>query len=97
MPLFQWDENKARSNLRKHGISFERAVRVFGDPFRSTEQDRHEDGEERWKTTGQIENLNIVVVAYTTWDNDQGTEVIRIISARKAEPHERRRYEDGHF
>lgn len=92
---FEWDENKALSNLRKHGISFERAVRVFSDPFQIMEQDRHVDGEERWQTIGSIENFTIVVVAHTIRDNEQGIEVIRIISARKAEPYERHRYEAG--
>lgn len=95
MRKFVWDENKARSNLRKHGISFESAVRVFDDPFQRMEQDRHESGEERWQTTGTIENFTIVVVAHTIRDDEQGTEIIRIISARRAEPHERRQYEAG--
>ncbi|WP_370451681.1 BrnT family toxin [Mesorhizobium sp.] len=46
---FEWDTEKARSNLRKHGVSFETAVRVFSDPFALVEQDRVEDGEYRWQ------------------------------------------------
>ena len=90
---FEWDPEKARRNLLKHGIAFEDAMFAFYDPFRVTIQDRHENGEERWKTTGVIKSFTIVVVAHTTWDDEQGTEVIRIISARRAEPHERRAYE----
>jgi uncharacterized DUF497 family protein len=92
---FEWDENKAQSNLRKHSISFSRAIRVFSDPFQILEQDQHVDGEERWRTTGAIGDFTIVVVAHTIRDHEQGTEVIRIISARRAEPHERRRYDAG--
>ena len=95
MRTFEWDEHKAQSNLRKHGLSFETAVRVFSDPLQILVQDRHVGGEERWQTTGAIENFTIVVVAHTIKDHEQGTEIIRIISARKAEPHERRRYEAG--
>jgi len=92
---FEWDENKAQSNLRKHGLSFQQAVRVFSDPFQLVDQDRYVDGEERWQTIGSIDNFTIVVVAHTIRDHEQGTEVIRIISARRAGPHERRRYDAG--
>jgi uncharacterized DUF497 family protein len=49
MQKFEWDDNKAASNLRKHGISFQTAARVFTDPFLLTEQDRIENGEYRWQ------------------------------------------------
>ena len=45
--LFEWDENKAASNYRKHGIKFENAVHVFDDPLRILRQDRVENGEYR--------------------------------------------------
>ena len=89
---FGWDRDKAASNLRKHGIAFEDAARVFLDPLAVQEQDRIVDGEERWQTIGTIANHTLVVVAHTT-RNDDGEEFIRIISARKAERGERRRYE----
>ena len=92
---FQWDEAKAVRNLRKHGVRFEEAVDIFWDPLLLREQDRYEDGEERWQAIGMIRNHVLVVVAHTTRDNEQGTEVIRIISARRAERHERRLYENG--
>ena len=92
---FEWDPEKARSNLRKHGIAFEDAIFAFYDPLHIRVQDRHVNGEERWQTTGAIHTFTIVVVAHTIWDDEQGTEVIRIISARRAEPHERRAYENG--
>ncbi|KAF0333040.1 cytoplasmic protein [Gigaspora margarita] len=49
---FKWDNNKAASNLRKHGVSFEAAAQVFEDPFAISIQDQVENGEERWKTIG---------------------------------------------
>ena len=52
---FEWDPAKAAVNLRKHGISFDVAVRVFADPFALTEQVRIEGGELRWQTLGVVE------------------------------------------
>ena len=94
MLRFEWDEAKNLSNLRKHGVSFETASRVFADPFALSEQDRIEGGERRWRTMGLIEGFLVLVVAHTVLETgDDETEVIRIISARKASPRERRRYE----
>ena len=90
---FGWDTNKAASNLRKHGIAFEDAARVFLDPLAIREQDRIVDGEERWQIIGTFGYSKLLVVAHTTTDEESGEEFIRIISARKAERHERRRYE----
>jgi uncharacterized DUF497 family protein len=47
---FEWDDKKAEANHRKHGIRFEEAARVFDDPLAVTEQDRIENGEQRWRT-----------------------------------------------
>lgn len=71
---------------------FETAIRAFADPFALVEQDRIEGGELRWQTLGLVEGWLLLLVAHTTWD-DHDTEVIHIISARRAEPKERRRYE----
>lgn len=94
---FAWDETKNRSNQRKHdGIAFEVAAQVFRDPLRLTRQDRIEDGEERWQTLGVVHGVTVLLVAHTiTEDDDEGepVEVIRIISARRATPRERKRYE----
>ncbi|WP_095202427.1 BrnT family toxin [Mesorhizobium carmichaelinearum] len=88
---FEWDPEKARSNLRKHGVSFETAVRVFSDPFALVEQDRVDDGEYRWQTTGVVDGALVLLVAHADREED-GIEVIRIISARRATPVERKRY-----
>ena len=95
MLRFEWDEAKNLSNKRKHGVSFETASRVFADPFALSEQDRIERGEPRWRTIGLIEGFFVLVVAHTVLETgDDETEIIRIISARRASPRERRRYED---
>jgi uncharacterized DUF497 family protein len=71
-------------------------MRVFADPFALTVQDRIEGGEQRWQTLGLVEGYLLLLVAHTIRDEDedgQSMEVIRIISARKADRKERRRYE----
>lgn len=89
MLQFEWDAQKARANQRKHQVSFEEARTVFGDPFARISADRdHSEGEQRWHIIGMSDRNRVIVVAYT-----ERTEVVRIITARKAEPVERRRYE----
>ena len=90
---FEWDEVKSRHNLEKHKISFETARLVFVDPHSRSIQDRVVEGEERWQAVGTIKGL-IVLVAHT-YREEAGDLVIRIVSARKATPAERRAYE-GH-
>ncbi len=90
---FEWDPNKAASNLRKHGVSFQTAVLVFADPNALVMQSRVEIGEERWLVIGVVEGLFMLVVAHTVREQD-GIEVIRIISARRANRREKRRYEE---
>ncbi|MDR2014833.1 MAG: BrnT family toxin [Azoarcus sp.] len=96
--LFEWDEEKAESNLKKHRVSFETAIRAFADPFAFVEQDRIENGEYRWQTTGLVDGHLLLLVAHTVqFDEDgTGTEVISIISARRADPKERKRYEQNY-
>lgn len=88
-----WDEAKNRANLLKHGVSFETAQLVFGDPFHVSVPDRHEHGEERWTTVGIAGSVVILVVVHT-YGEVNGEEIIRIISARKATSGERTRYQD---
>ena len=84
---FEWDEEKATLNKRKHGIPFRFATRVFLDENRLEWIDtRRQYGEPRWITIGLIEGIEIAV-AYTL----RG-QTIRLISARKAERHEREDY-----
>lgn len=92
---FEWDPAKAERNLKKHRVSFEMATRVFADPFAVSEQDRIEGGEHRWQTLGIVEGCLLLLVAHTVRDEEGDIEVIRIISARRAEPKERCRYEQN--
>lgn len=92
---FEWDEAKAQSNLHKHGIRFEEAVLVFDDVFALSAQDRIENGEERWQTLGMVGACLVILVAHTVRMQEQGLECIRIISARRADRTERRRYEQA--
>ena len=95
-PKFEWDLIKEKSNIRKHHVSFETATRVFADPFAVVEQNRIENGEHRWRTLGLVDDFGVLlVVAHTVSLNEDGTEVIRIISARRAGRKEKQRYEEN--
>ena len=74
---FEWDEEKAKANLKKHHISFPVAARVFADPYALTVQDRIEDGEYRWQTLGLVNGQVVVMVAHTSRSDENNTEVIR--------------------
>jgi uncharacterized DUF497 family protein len=89
---FEWDDAKAESNLKKHGVNFLAATRVFEDPYFIMEQDREVDDEERWKTVGKAGDVTLLVVAHTVADEEEDL-VYRIISVRTANVHERRIYE----
>jgi uncharacterized protein len=95
---FTWDETKNRFNQRKHdGISFEVAARVFLDPLRLSRLDRVEGGEIRWQTIGIVHGVVVLLVAHTIAEDGpdyEPIEEIRIISARRATPRERRHYEN---
>jgi uncharacterized protein len=88
---FTWDARKDRLNRRKHGISFDVAMRVFDDPFHVTGQDREVEHEPRWQTIGMV-GQTLLLVAHTVDEEDDG---IRMISARKATRAERRIYAEG--
>jgi uncharacterized DUF497 family protein len=90
---YDWDEDKNRSNYVKHGISFQTAILIFDDPNVVSEVERIVDGEERWQSIGVIGRLTIILVAHTRKLQDSD-EIIRVISARKATPNERKRYEE---
>jgi uncharacterized DUF497 family protein len=89
---FEWDENKNRSNYRKHGLTFDTAAKVFNDPDFVMLPDREIDGEERWQTVGRVGGVMLIVVVHTIRD-ENNDEVVRIISARHLDAHERRRYD----
>lgn len=89
---FEWDDEKNWTNKLKHRITFESAIEVFLDPFEQTEFDQFIDDEERWKTVGMIANWSVLVVIYVERPRGSDT-VTRIISARKANKDETKRYE----
>ena len=91
---FVWDEGKSRRNLAKHKISFETALLVFEDPYAISSPDRIVDGEERWLTLGLASGIVVLVVAHTYGEKD-GEEMIRLISARRASPLDRRIYDEN--
>jgi uncharacterized DUF497 family protein len=85
---FEWDDQKARANARKHGVTFERATGAFTDPFAVAVLDDREDyGEERFVLIGMAEGP-LLFVAYTERGDRK-----RIISARRATRHEQELYE----
>ena len=92
---FEWDERKNRTNQRKHGVSFEEASEVFGDPLHlSWLDERFSAFEERWVTIGQTSSGLMLTVANLFFDAG-GDGVVRVISARKATPREQRHYEES--
>lgn len=93
--VFEWDKKKAEFNYRKHGIRFEEAAQVFADPLALSEQDRIENGEARWQTVGTVGGCLVLLVAHTVLLEDENLEVIRIISARRLDRKERKRYEQS--
>ena len=90
---FEWSDEKNRLNIQKHNISFEEAKEVFLDPMQISKLDyRFDYFEERWITLGSTTKEKILVVANMFFDED-GKEIIRIISARQANQKERVFYE----
>ncbi len=88
---FEWDPRKAAANLKKHGISFQEAATVFGDPLAITFQDPdHSEEEERQMTFGLTLQKRLIVVSHT-----QRKDRTRIISARPMDRKERVIYEEG--
>ncbi len=87
--LFEWDSEKAKLNYKKHDVSFEEAVTVFYDPLSATFDDPdHSVGEQRLITIGFSSHGRLLVVSHA---EERG--VLRIISARRATAHERRKHE----
>jgi uncharacterized DUF497 family protein len=97
---YEWDEAKNRRNQQKHdGISFELAALVFEDQRRLVVRDRiDETGEQRWHAIGAVqiepEAAVVLLVVHAYREDSYGEEITRIISARTAEKHEIRRYQE---
>ena len=89
MVQFEWDPEKARQNARKHGVHFDEAATVFFDPLSATFDDPdHSKGEQRLVTIGVSSQGPLLVVAHTEREN-----AVRIINARPATAHERKKHE----
>lgn len=87
---FEWDPQKAARNLAKHGVSFEEAATVFGDPLgRIADDPRHSAEEERCVLMGLSGKRRLLAVMFA-----ERAEAIRVISARLTTSHERREYEE---
>jgi uncharacterized DUF497 family protein len=90
---FEWYKEKAKANLKKHGVSFEEAKAVWNDFFYiDLEDDEHSSEERRFLIVGESNQNRLLIVSYTERKNS-----VRIISARELTPKERRDYEQGHF
>ena len=92
--LYEWDTAKERANLAKHGVDFATATLVFADPRLALIQDwTDEHGEERWQALGFAAGFGpLLLVVHVYRESKHGEEIIRIISARKANPRESRGY-----
>lgn len=92
---FEWDTAKARTNLKKHGVSFRAATAVFRDALAlTTYDDEHSEDEERWVTLGRTENGPYLVVIHTFAQVSEAEIHVRIVSARAADRQEIRDYEE---
>jgi hypothetical protein len=90
---FEWDPQKAKSNIAKHTVGFEQAATVFRDPRAITVYDNsHSEEEDRWLTLGISANGNLLVISHTFKKIDKESVLIRIISCRKATKSEHKQY-----
>lgn len=88
---YEWDDDKAKLNAEKHGVSFEDAATVFGDPLYVEFYDPdHSTDENRYLIVGRSTEGRLLIVSYTERENS-----VRLISARELTPAERRAYEEG--
>jgi len=88
---FEWDEQKNQANIKKHGMNFADAHKVFEYPMLVNLDDRQDYGEDRWTGVGLMD-MRVVVIVFT--EPDENT--IRVVSFRKATSSERKRYEQAY-
>jgi len=90
---FEWDPRKARQNLKRHGVAFERAATIFLDQSALSEFDEaHSEAEDRWITLGLDQTGVLLVVCHTFSDETESNACLRLISARKATKREKAEY-----
>jgi hypothetical protein len=93
---FEWDPVKARQNLKKHRISFDRGAEVVLDPLAvSILDEEHSEDEERWVTLGKDRQGRVLILVHTFLEISTEECRVRIISARKATKREIRQYEEN--
>ncbi len=92
---FEWDAAKAKSNERKHGVTFEEATRVFDDPHAVFRANGVVDGEFRWDVLGIAAGVTVLFVVHTIKDSGDERERVRIISARIATRMEQTLYDQN--
>jgi len=85
---FEWDEQKNKANIRKHGLDFADAWEIFTAPMLTAPDDREDYGEDRWIGIGMLRG-RVVVIVFT----ERGEDTVRVISLRKALSYERTEYE----
>ena len=91
---FEWDPDKEKTNVQRHGITFEQAAYVFADPFALNKyDDEHSEEEDRWALLGKTLNETVLLVVHT-FRNSEGEEFVRIISARRATKKEKKTYNE---
>ena len=91
---FEWDPDKEKTNVQRHGITFEQAAYVFADPFALNKyDDEHSEEEDRWVLLGKTLNETVLLVV-RTFRNSEGEELVRIISARRATKKEKQTYNE---
>lgn len=94
---YQYDEKKSQKNLTKHAVDFKTAELVFEDLYALTMRDVvHDEEEERYITLGELAPGVVLFVVHTWYADENGEEIIRIISARAATNREKRSYEEAH-
>ena len=92
---FDWDPNKAKGNLKKHGVNFEQASTIFLDPgMISVFDTKHSEHEDRWATIGIDRNGILLVAVHTFQQVDADSCRIRIVSARKTTRKESKQYQE---
>ena len=89
---FEWDENKNQENIKKHSVTFEEAASIFLNKIMEEPDLEHSDDEERYKAVGISVYLRELLVVYCIRENKGNEKITRIISARKANEEERRKY-----
>lgn len=89
---FEWDKRKAETNIKKHGVNFEEASTVFGDPLANVfDDEEHSQDEDREIIVGHSTVQRLLMVFFT----ERGRDLVRIFSARKVTNRERKKYEEN--